>query len=122
MPVLKSLAFTAMPKTASDPVHIRRAKFIEKLEEQKLLLQDPAYIRTVQRMAEVDGQKQPVVRKQRVKPWWKTDSTGQIVMSIKSVQSPSSSRRQSWHRRPVQRQAAWSHRHTDFSRQGRGAR
>src|SRR6478752_5608502 len=60
MPALKSLAFTAMPKTASDPVHIRRAKFIEKLEEQKLLLQDPAYIRTVQRMAEVDGQKQPV--------------------------------------------------------------
>jgi len=29
------------------------------------------------------NQKQPVVRKQRVKPWWKTDSTGQIVMSIK---------------------------------------
>jgi len=83
MSVLKSLAFTAMPKTASDPVHIRRAKFIEKLEEQKLLLQDPAYIRTVQRMAEVDGQKQPVVRKQRVKPWWKTDPSGQIVMSIK---------------------------------------
>jgi hypothetical protein len=88
MPVLKSLAFTAMPKTASDPVHIRRAKFIEKLEEQKLLLQDPAYIRTVQRMAEVDGQKQPVVRKQRVKPWWKTDSTGQIVMSIKFGAKP----------------------------------
>ena len=57
MPVLMSLAFT-MPKTASDPVHIRRAKFIEKLEEQKLLLKDSAYTRTVQRMAEVDGQKQ----------------------------------------------------------------
>ncbi len=83
MSVLKSLAFTAMPKTASDPVHIRRAKFIEKLEEQKLLLQDTAYIRTVQRMAEVDGQKQAVVRKQRVKPWWKADPSGQIVMSIK---------------------------------------
>jgi hypothetical protein len=74
MPVLKSLSITTMPKTASDPVHIRRAKFIEKLEEQKLLLQDPAYIRTVQRMAEVDGQKQAVVRKQRVKPWWKNIS------------------------------------------------
>jgi hypothetical protein len=55
MPVLKSLSFTAMPKSASDPVHIRRAKFIEKLEEQKLLLQDPGYVRTVQRTAEVDG-------------------------------------------------------------------
>lgn len=88
MPVLKSLSFTAMPKSASDPVHIRRAKFIAKLEEQKLLVQDPAYIRTVQRMAEVDGQKQPVVLKQRVRPWWKVDPSGQIVMSIKFGAKP----------------------------------
>src|SRR5258708_16697656 len=77
-----------MPKTASDPVHIRRAKFIDKLEEQKQLLQDPGYIRTVQRMVEVDGQKQPVVRKQRVRPWWKTDASGQLVMSIKFGAKP----------------------------------
>lgn len=88
MSVLKSLAFTAMPKTASDPVHIRRAKFIAKLEEQKLLLDDPAHIRTVQRMVEVDGQKQPVVRKQRVRPWWKVDPSGQIVMSVKFGAKP----------------------------------
>lgn len=88
MPVLKSLSFTAMPKSTSDPVHIRRAKFIAKLEEQKLLLQDPAYIRTVQRMADVDGQKQPVVLKQRVRPWWKVDPSGQIIMSIKFGAKP----------------------------------
>jgi hypothetical protein len=88
MPVLKSLSFTAMPKSASDPVHIRRAKFIAKLEEQKLLVQDPSYIRTVQRMADVDGQKQPVVLKQRVRPWWKVDPSGQIVMSIKFGAKP----------------------------------
>jgi hypothetical protein len=41
MPVLKSLSFTALPKTGSDPVHQRRIKFITKLEEQKLLLKDP---------------------------------------------------------------------------------
>lgn len=88
MPVLKSLSFTAMPKSASDPVHIRRAKFIAKLEEQKLLVQDPAYIRTIQRMADVDGQKQPVVLKQRVRPWWKVDPSGQIIMSIKFGAKP----------------------------------
>ncbi len=88
MPVLKSLSFTAMPKSASDPVHIRRAKFIAKLEEQKLLVQDPTYIRTVQRMADVDGQKQPVVLKQRVRPWWKVDPSGQIIMSIKFGAKP----------------------------------
>jgi hypothetical protein len=88
MPVLKSLSFTAVPKTAGDPVNMRRAKFIEKLEEQKLLLADPGYVRTVQRTAEVDGVKQAVVRKQRVKPWWKTDSSGQIVMSVKFGSKP----------------------------------
>lgn len=88
MPVLKSLSFTAMPKTAGDPVNMRRAKFIEKLEEQKLLLADPGYVRTVQRTAEIDGQKQAVVRKQRVRPWWKTDPTGQIVMSVKFGSKP----------------------------------
>ena len=88
MPVLKSLSFTAVPKIAGDPVNMRRAKFIEKLEEQKLLLADPGYVRTVQRTAEVDGVKQAVVRKQRVKPWWKTDPSGQIVMSVKFGSKP----------------------------------
>ncbi|NGX96095.1 MAG: hypothetical protein G4V63_12985 [Candidatus Afipia apatlaquensis] len=88
MPVLKSLSFTAVPKIAGDPTGMRRAKFIEKLEEQKLLLADPGYVRTVQRTAEVDGVKQAVVRKQRVKPWWKTDSSGQIVMSVKFGSKP----------------------------------
>jgi hypothetical protein len=68
MPVLKSLSFTALPKTGNDPVQTRRAKFVSKLEEQKLLLKDPAHVRTVQRW---------------VKAWWKTDPAGQIVMSVK---------------------------------------
>ena len=49
MPVLKSLSFTALPKTTNDPVQHRRTKFITKLEEQKLLLEDPSHVRTVQR-------------------------------------------------------------------------
>jgi hypothetical protein len=58
------------------------------LEEQKQLLQDPGYVRTVHRTTEIDGQKQVVVRKQRVKPWWKTDPSGQMVMSIKFGTKP----------------------------------
>lgn len=88
MPVLKSLSFTALPKNTNDPVHIRRAKFIAKLEEQKQLLEDPGFVRTVHRTAEIDGQKQVVVRKQRVKPWWKIDPAGHIVMSIKFGAKP----------------------------------
>jgi hypothetical protein len=58
MPVLKSLSFTALPKTGNDPVQMRRAKFVSKLEEQKLLLKDPAHVRTVQRWVKVDGERQ----------------------------------------------------------------
>jgi hypothetical protein len=45
MPVLKSLSFTALPKTTNDPVQQRRTKFITKLEEQRLLLKDPKHVR-----------------------------------------------------------------------------
>jgi len=58
MPVLKSLSFTALPKTGNDPVQQRRAKFVAKLEEQKLLLKDPNHIRTVQRWVKVDSERQ----------------------------------------------------------------
>jgi hypothetical protein len=83
MPVLKSLSFTALPKTGNDPVQTRRAKFVSKLEEQKLLLKDPAHVRTVQRWVKVDGDRQATTKQQAVRPWWKTDPAGQIVMSVK---------------------------------------
>jgi hypothetical protein len=47
MPVLKSLSFTALPKTGNDPILMCRAKFVAKLEEQKLLLKDPNFCRSV---------------------------------------------------------------------------
>src|SRR5215207_1234339 len=59
MPVLKSLAFTALPKSANDPVLARRAKVVDRLEEQKRLLDDPNLVRTVQRSALVDGERKP---------------------------------------------------------------
>jgi hypothetical protein len=88
MPVLKSLSFTALPKAANDPVQTRRAKFIAKLEEQKILLQDPNYVRTVQRWTKVNGERQATTKQQAVPPWWKTDPSGQVVMSIKFGAKP----------------------------------
>lgn len=55
MAVLKSLSFTAVPKIAGNPVLARRAKLIERLEEQKALLNDPTHTRVVQRWIKVDG-------------------------------------------------------------------
>src|ERR1700744_6046550 len=83
MPALKSLSFTAIPKSGNDPVHMRRAKFTARLEEQKLLLADPSHVRTVQRWTKVNGERQATTKQQAVRPWWKTDPTGQVVMSIK---------------------------------------
>jgi hypothetical protein len=88
MPVLKSLSFTALPKTGNDPVHARRAKFVAKLEEQKLLLQDPNHVRTVQRWTKVNGERQATTKQQAVRPWWKTDPSGQVVMSVKFGAKP----------------------------------
>ena len=88
MPVLKSLSFTALPKTGNDPVQQRRAKFVAKLEEQKLLLKDPNHVRTVQRWTKVDGQRQAITKQQAVRPWWKTDPAGQVVMSVKFGAKP----------------------------------
>src|SRR4029077_13013802 len=88
MPVLKSLSFTALPKTGNDPIQMRRAKFVSKLEEQKLLLTDPKHGRTGQRWIKVNGERQATPKQQAVRPWWKTDASGQIVMSIKFGAKP----------------------------------
>ena len=83
MPVLKSLSFTALPKSGNDPVQMRRAKFVAKLEEQKQLLKDPNHVRTIQRWTKVNGERQTTTKQQAVRPWWKTDASGQVVMSVK---------------------------------------
>src|ERR1700754_2283352 len=88
MPVLKSLSFTALPKAANDPVQLRRVKFVAKLEEQKQLLKDPNHVRTVQRWTKVDGERQATTKQQAVRPWWKVDPSGQVVMSVKFGSKP----------------------------------
>ena len=83
MPVLKSLAFAALPKNSNDPVQTRRAKHISRLEEQKALLADPNLNRTVQRTVTENGEKRIVSKQQKVRPWWRADSAGHLFMSIK---------------------------------------
>ena len=88
MPVLKSLSFTALPKSGYDPILTRRDNFVAKLEEQKLLLKDPNHVQTVQRWTKVNGERQAVTKRQAVRPWWKTDASGQVVMSVKFGAKP----------------------------------
>jgi hypothetical protein len=52
---LKSLTFTTMPKMGANPVLDRRTKTITRLEEQKALLADPSYARTVRNWVKKDN-------------------------------------------------------------------
>ncbi|MGJ0394349.1 MAG: DUF6641 family protein [Methylocystis sp.] len=56
---------------------------IEKLEEQKSLLKDPAYVRVVQRWKKQDGERVLTEKKLPVHPWWRMDEQGQVVFFIR---------------------------------------
>lgn len=82
MPVLKNLTLTALPTRRHDPVAIRRAKLIERLEDQKRLLAEPNYVRTVQRWTGKGDQRRQVEKQQKVRPWWRLDGSGHVVFAL----------------------------------------
>jgi hypothetical protein len=78
---LKSLSFTAVPKGAAvNPILMRRAKLIARLEDQRTLAKDP----TVQRWVKAeDGTKQRVEMQKPLRPSWRADVTGAIVLTVR---------------------------------------
>jgi hypothetical protein len=85
---LKSLSFTAVSKDVRNPVMARRIKLIERLEEQRTLFANPSFVRISRRWVKVDGERRQVEKQQRVTPWWRTDGSGQITLSIKFGSKP----------------------------------
>src|SRR5256884_9836929 len=88
MSALKSLTFTTLPKIGATPTLDRRTNMIARLEEQKLLLNDPNYIRTVRTWVKKNGHLTPVDKQQRVLPWWRVDANGSYVFFIRSGSKP----------------------------------
>lgn len=88
MAVLKSLSFTALPQVGANPTLDRRARVIDRLEEQKRLLADPNYKRTVRTMTKKDGVKIPVETQHRVLPWWRIAPNGSYVFFVRASQKP----------------------------------
>jgi len=82
MPILKNLTFTAVSARSHDPVANRRAKLIERLEEQKALLTDASYVRKSQRWTGKGDERRQVEKQQRVRHWWRTDASGGLVISV----------------------------------------
>jgi len=82
MPILKNLTFTAVPARSHDPVANRRPKLVERLEEQKALLADASYVRKTQRWTGKGEDRRQIEKQQRVRPWWRADASGGLVMSV----------------------------------------
>ena len=82
MPILKNLTFTAVPARGHDPVAARRTKLVDRLEEQKKLLANPSYVRTTQRWTGKGDERRQVEKRQPVRPWWRVDGAGHVVMAI----------------------------------------
>ena len=70
--------FTTLPGSNRNPVDGRRAKTIDRLEEQKQLLANPSYVRTNKRWVKINGEKSLIEKQQRVFPWWRTGPNGLV--------------------------------------------
>jgi hypothetical protein len=74
MAALKSLSFMAVPKAVSDPVQVRRAKLVARLEEQKCFLIDPNVIRAVQRIVKENGRNASSLGSSEFRTWCPIDA------------------------------------------------
>jgi hypothetical protein len=88
MTSLKSLTFTALLKIGANPVVDRRAKVIERLEEQKQLLSNPNFTRLIRTSEKKDGKRVPVEKQQRVLPWWRSVTNGTYAFFIRAGFKP----------------------------------
>ena len=83
-PILKSFTFVPQPKPSSDPLIIKRERMIARLEDQKKLLADPNFVRTVKRWERKEGGEKVLVEKPlRTSKWWQPDQSGGYVMTVK---------------------------------------
>ena len=83
---LKSLTLTIAPhQIERNPMLIRRQRLIDRLEEQRKLATDSNFTVTVRRwVKDTEGVKQPFDRIKRIKPWWKSDANGGLVLVLKA--------------------------------------
>ena len=85
MSQLKSLTFCAVPAGSSgDPIIGRRLKLVERLEAQRRLAVDPNLtVATKRTVRNPDGTKTVTERQKRVRPWWRSDETGSVVLTVR---------------------------------------
>src|SRR4051794_14188613 len=83
-PILKGFTFVPQPKPSSDPLIIKRERMITRLEDQKKLLADPTFVRTIKRWERREnGEKVLVEKPLRTSRWWQADQSDGYVMTMK---------------------------------------
>src|SRR5882757_6625260 len=85
---IKNLTYTILPASSRNAVQTRRAKAIERLEEQKLLIADPSHVRVSKRWAKIDGEKKLIEKERRVYPWWRTGTDGSVIFFVRQAGKP----------------------------------
>lgn len=83
---LKSLTFTVAPQLSkADPKLIRRQRLIDRLEEQRKLAADANFtIKTKRWIKDETGTKKLVDLPRRIKPWWRADIDGNLVLMLRN--------------------------------------
>ena len=84
MASLKALNFAVLPKAELNPTLDRRNRTITRLEEQKVLLSNPGYVRKVRSFVTADGVRKAVDADQRVLPWWRRHADGSYLFTLRS--------------------------------------
>src|SRR6478609_6791094 len=74
----RNLNFVQLPKLVNDPSLDRRTRIVGQLEEQKSLLKDPTFMRSIRSWE----------KKQRVLPNWRKQPDGSYVFFVRSGWKP----------------------------------
>src|SRR5258708_29266349 len=84
MTILQKLKakFTELP-SRNDPMVARRNQLAARLAEQKLLFENPDFVRVTKRWSVKGAERHQVDRRQPVRPWWKETASDGAVMSLK---------------------------------------
>jgi hypothetical protein len=83
-PILKSFTFVTQPKPSSDPLIVKRERMIGRLEDQKKLLADPTFVRTVKRWERKEnGEKVLIEKPLRTSKWWQPDQNGTCLLTVR---------------------------------------
>jgi hypothetical protein len=84
MDMLKKLTLKPFSNQKPDPIMFKRQKLVKRLEDQKQLLENPAYLVTEQKwLVNDEGIKVLVDKQRRIKRWWRTEVTGDVSFTIR---------------------------------------